>query len=75
MYVIHCWNGCTDMFYNCVIFVILIDLFLNENKMCKVHKENKRLHRTHGMFIETGVYICSGKLKVAKLWHSNPIIH
>ena len=22
-YVIHCWNGCTDMFYNCVIFVIL----------------------------------------------------
>ena len=24
MYVIHCWNGCNDMFYNCVIFVILI---------------------------------------------------
>ena len=23
MYVIHCWNGCADMFYNCVIFVIL----------------------------------------------------
>ena len=23
MYVIDCWNGCTDMFYNCVIFVIL----------------------------------------------------
>ena len=23
MYVIHCWNRYTDMFYNCVIFVIL----------------------------------------------------
>ena len=22
-YVIHCWNGCTDMLYYCVIFVIL----------------------------------------------------
>ena len=29
MYVIHCWNGCTHMFYNCVIFVIFC--FLNRD--------------------------------------------
>jgi len=35
MYVIHCWNRCTDMFCNCVIFLIYILLFLkikNNNK-------------------------------------------
>ena len=35
MYVIHCSNGCTDMFYNCVIFVIL-------NKKEKKRRRNNR---------------------------------
>ena len=39
-YVIHCWNGCTHIFYNCVIFVILN---LKKNFLKKEEEKSKHL--------------------------------
>ena len=48
MYVIHCWNRYTDMFYNCVIFVIL-------NKRKRKNNQTLRLYQGE---IYIYIYIC-----------------
>ena len=49
-YVIHCWNGCTDMFYNCVIFVLLN---LKKKKKERRKKQQKQLNKTTQRYLVT----------------------
>ena len=45
MYVIHCWNECTDTFYNCVIFVILIKKIKKKKKKKRRRKNGNHLQK------------------------------
>ena len=68
MYVIHCWNGCTDMFYNCVIFVKLIFF-----KVCLKKREKKEDRQTNKIRINVNVTEPSGFIRHVWLEYYNKV--
>ena len=57
-YVIHCWNGCTDMFYYCVIFVIL---------NLKKEKRKKKRFSLQSSFPREIASLCQAKIPASNL--------